>query len=97
MIFEEGQLDDILAILSEVRTRALPDATVAWRTSSWVARPRTRPGTLAPLFHGFFLELFPWFFAYPGPLAQLAEQRTFNPRVLGSIPRRPTLVTCIDR
>jgi hypothetical protein len=25
-----------------------------------------------------------------GPLAQLAEQRTFNPRVLGSIPRRPT-------
>jgi hypothetical protein len=30
---------------------------------------------------------------YPGArgaLAQLAEQRTFNPRVLGSIPRRPT-------
>ena len=26
-----------------------------------------------------------------GALAQLAEQRTFNPRVLGSIPRRPTL------
>jgi len=26
----------------------------------------------------------------PGALAQLAEQRTFNPRVLGSIPRRPT-------
>ena len=25
-----------------------------------------------------------------GPLAQLAEQRTFNPRVLGSTPRRPT-------
>jgi hypothetical protein len=25
-----------------------------------------------------------------GALAQLAEQRTFNPRVLGSIPRRPT-------
>ena len=25
-----------------------------------------------------------------GPLAQLAEQRTFNPRVRGSIPRRPT-------
>src|SRR5262249_55424400 len=25
-----------------------------------------------------------------GPLAQLAEQRTFNPWVLGSIPRRPT-------
>lgn len=25
-----------------------------------------------------------------GPLAQLAEQRTFNPQVLGSIPRRPT-------
>ena len=33
----------------------------------------------------------------PGPLAQLAEQRTFNPRVPGSIPGRPTLrtpVTC---
>ena len=29
----------------------------------------------------------------PGPLAQLAEQRTFNPRVLGSIPRRPTRLT----
>ena len=28
---------------------------------------------------------------YPGPLAQLAEQRTFNPLVLGSSPRRPTL------
>ena len=27
---------------------------------------------------------------HAGPLAQLAEQRTFNPRVLGSIPRRPT-------
>ena len=26
-----------------------------------------------------------------GSLAQLAEQRTFNPRVLGSIPRRPTI------
>ena len=26
----------------------------------------------------------------PGPLAQLAEQRTFNPRVPGSIPGRPT-------
>ena len=26
-----------------------------------------------------------------GPLAQLAEQRTFNPWVLGSIPRRPTM------
>jgi hypothetical protein len=25
-----------------------------------------------------------------GPLAQLAEQRTFNPRVQGSIPWRPT-------
>ena len=27
-----------------------------------------------------------------GPLAQLAEQRTFNPRVVGSIPTGPTLV-----
>ncbi len=27
---------------------------------------------------------------FSGPLAQLAEQRTFNPRVRGSIPRRPT-------
>jgi hypothetical protein len=27
-----------------------------------------------------------------GPLAQLAEQRTFNPWVLGSIPRRPTII-----
>ncbi len=26
----------------------------------------------------------------PGPLAQLAEQRTFNPRVVGSIPTGPT-------
>jgi hypothetical protein len=26
-----------------------------------------------------------------GPLAQLAEQRTFNPRVAGSIPAGPTL------
>src|SRR6185503_11491232 len=26
----------------------------------------------------------------PGPLAQLAEQRTFNPRVVGSSPTRPT-------
>ena len=29
----------------------------------------------------------------PGPLAQLAEQRTFNPRVPGSIPGRPTFVS----
>lgn len=28
--------------------------------------------------------------ACPGPLAQLAEQRAFNPWVLGSNPRRPT-------
>ena len=28
-----------------------------------------------------------------GPLAQLAEQRTFNPRVVGSIPTGPTLLT----
>ena len=28
--------------------------------------------------------------AVPGPLAQLAEQRTFNPRVAGSRPARPT-------
>src|SRR5690606_20158834 len=26
----------------------------------------------------------------PGPLAQLAEQRTFNPRVVGSSPTGPT-------
>src|SRR5699024_9691685 len=26
-----------------------------------------------------------------GPLAQLAEQRTFNPRVVGSIPTGPTV------
>jgi hypothetical protein len=29
-----------------------------------------------------------------GPLAQLAEQRTFNPRVPGSIPGRPTAPNC---
>src|SRR5687768_9757702 len=29
-----------------------------------------------------------------GPLAQLAEQRTFNPRVVGSIPTGPTVVPC---
>jgi hypothetical protein len=29
----------------------------------------------------------------PGPLAQLAEQRTFNPRVPGSTPGRPTPVS----
>src|SRR5918997_254535 len=28
-----------------------------------------------------------------GPLAQLAEQRTFNPRVVGSIPTGPTVLT----
>ena len=27
-----------------------------------------------------------------GPLAQLAEHRTFNPQVLGSNPRRPTII-----
>ncbi len=32
-----------------------------------------------------------------GPLAQLAEQRTFNPRVPGSIPGRPTQVRRFDR
>jgi hypothetical protein len=31
-------------------------------------------------------------FPYAGPLAQLAEQRTFNPRVPGSTPGRPTHV-----
>ena len=30
---------------------------------------------------------------FPGPLAQLVEQRTFNPRVVGSIPTRPTILT----
>ena len=30
----------------------------------------------------------------PGPLAQLAEQRTFNPRVVGSSPTGPTGLTC---
>ena len=29
-------------------------------------------------------------FRSPGPLAQLAEQRTFNPRVVGSSPTGPT-------
>jgi hypothetical protein len=36
-----------------------------------------------------------------GPLAQLAEQRTFNPRVVGSSPTGPTAregpLTCTDR
>ena len=27
-----------------------------------------------------------------GPLAQLAEHRTFNPGVVGSIPTRPTML-----
>src|SRR5690606_11013719 len=31
-----------------------------------------------------------------GPLAQSAEQRTFNPRVRGSIPRGPTRLTSVD-
>ncbi len=31
-----------------------------------------------------------------GPLAQLAEQRTFNPRVAGSIPVRPTRKASTD-
>jgi hypothetical protein len=31
----------------------------------------------------------------PGPLAQLAEQRTFNPRVVGSIPTGPTAPTAL--
>ena len=30
----------------------------------------------------------------PGPLAQSAEQRTFNPRVVGSTPTGPTHLTC---
>lgn len=33
-----------------------------------------------------------WLPSVRGPLAQLAEQRTFNPWVLGSIPRRPTIL-----
>ena len=32
-----------------------------------------------------------------GPLAQLAEQRTFNPRVPGSIPGRPTASSQVRR
>jgi hypothetical protein len=31
------------------------------------------------LFLGLFLALFLGLFPYPGPLAQLVEQRTFNP------------------
>lgn len=31
-----------------------------------------------------------WSGKHPGPLAQLVEQRTFNPRVAGSSPVRPT-------
>ncbi len=31
-----------------------------------------------------------------GPLAQWVEQRTFNPRVPGSSPGRPTRLTCCD-
>jgi hypothetical protein len=37
------------------------------------------------------------FSAPTGPLAQLAEQRTFNPRVVGSIPTGPTLAECPAR
>jgi hypothetical protein len=32
-----------------------------------------------------------------GPLAQSAEQRTFNPRVRGSIPRGPTIPGYVTR
>ena len=32
-----------------------------------------------------------------GPLAQLAEQRTFNPQVVGSIPTGPTKLVTISR
>ena len=32
-----------------------------------------------------------------GPLAQLAEQRTLNPQVVGSIPTRPTKLPARDR
>ena len=35
----------------------------------------------------------PGYIASTGPLAQLAEQRTFNPRVQGSIPWRPTVIS----
>ena len=41
-------------------------------------------------FRGLFLPFFAPLFPYAGPLAQLAEQRTFNPRVPGSTPGRPT-------
>ncbi len=39
---------------------------------------------------------YPWE-RLPGPLAQLAEQRTFNPRVVGSSPTGPTTPVCPPR
>jgi hypothetical protein len=43
------------------------------------------------LFPWLFPALLPGFFPYPGPLAQLVEQRTFNPLVVGSSPTGPTI------
>ncbi len=39
---------------------------------------------------GFFV------FVIYGLIAQLAEQRTFNPKVVGSMPTQPTKYRCMD-
>ena len=65
------------------------------------SRPRRQPergqGISASLTaYEFFLGLFLWFFLqlfpYAGPLAQLVEHRTFNPRRVRSSRTRPTRV-----
>lgn len=59
----------------------------------WVPHPGPKPVSLST--HG--VAPYPRRERASGPLAQLAEQRTFNPRVQGSIPWGPTLKITIDQ
>lgn len=79
----------------------LDDRTVvlgmrAGRSVALVAEVRAPSGSLAagrrrPQMSPAFSSRVVWRVSAPtGPLAQLAEQRTFNPRVVGSIPTGPT-------
>ena len=54
-----------------------------WQGHSVVTRKVVGSNPTAPANHGEDI--------YSGPLAQSVEHRTFNPQVLGSNPRRPTI------
>ena len=74
-----GRREQRPARLGGRRARWWSRSRATWTETSWYASPSRSNRQAEPLYTG-----------RKGPLAQLVEQGTFNPKVAGSSPARPT-------